>query len=191
MIYRFANCMLDSRLRELTVGGAPAHVEPQVFDVLRYLVENRDRVVSRDDLVEAVWLGRIVSEATIGARIFAARQAVGDTGEAQAVIRTLPRRGFRFVASVNRDGLGGAEMAASSEEGQLSSEAENLVRNEPKRAAWPVIILRAAFGPAARPSQAGSAGHSRLRRAALAAGAILLLLVAAAVTSLQLLGGTA
>ena len=100
MIYRFGDFALDSRRCELTVGGVQVHLEPQVFDVLRFLVENRERVVSRDELVESVWHGRVVSEATIGARVFAARQAVGDTGEAQAVIRTLPRRGFRFVASV-------------------------------------------------------------------------------------------
>lgn len=101
MIYRFADCILDSRLRELTVGDTPVHLEPQVFDLLVYLLECRDRVVSRDELSDAVWQGRIVSDGTISARIFAARQAVGDTGEAQAVIRTVPRRGFRFTAPVN------------------------------------------------------------------------------------------
>jgi DNA-binding winged helix-turn-helix (wHTH) protein len=100
MIYQFANCALDCSLRQLTVAGKPVHVEPQVFDVLRHLIEHRDTVVSRDELIEAVWHGRIVSEATISARIWAARHAVGDTGDAQAVIRTVPRRGFRFVAPV-------------------------------------------------------------------------------------------
>jgi TolB-like protein/DNA-binding winged helix-turn-helix (wHTH) protein/tetratricopeptide (TPR) repeat protein len=103
MIYQFADCALDCSLRQLTVDGKPVHVEPQVFDVLRHLIENRDTVVSRDELIEAVWHGRIVSETTISARIWAARHAVGDTGEAQAVIRTVPRRGFHFVAPVYVD----------------------------------------------------------------------------------------
>jgi TolB-like protein/DNA-binding winged helix-turn-helix (wHTH) protein len=101
MIYQFANCALNCPLRQLTVAGMPVHVEPQVFDVLRHLIENRDAVVSRDELIEAVWHGRIVSETTISARISAARHAIGDTGEAQAVIRTVPRRGFHFVAPVS------------------------------------------------------------------------------------------
>lgn len=114
MIYRFGACELDAERRELTVGGVPAHVEPQVFDVLRHLIENRDRVVSRDDLVDAVWQGRIVSDSTISARINSARRAVGDDGDAQAVIRTVPRRGFRFVAAVAEAGpeaAGGARPA--------------------------------------------------------------------------------
>jgi TolB-like protein/DNA-binding winged helix-turn-helix (wHTH) protein/Tfp pilus assembly protein PilF len=100
MIYRFGACVLDSQLCELRVGGTPIHIEPQVFDVLRHLVDKRDSVVSRDELVEAVWHGRSVSDATIAARIWAARQAIGDTGEAQQMIATVRRRGFRFVAPV-------------------------------------------------------------------------------------------
>lgn len=100
-VYRFGDCLLDSTRALLSVRGAEMHVEPQVFDLLRHLVENRDRVVSRDELVAVVWNGRCVSETTIGARIFAARHAVGDSGQVQAIIRTLPRRGFRFVAPVS------------------------------------------------------------------------------------------
>jgi TolB-like protein/DNA-binding winged helix-turn-helix (wHTH) protein len=103
MIYRFGDCLLDSQLCELTVGGAPVHVEPQVFDVMRFLLEKRDCVVSRDELINAVWHGRSVSDATVAARIWAARQAIGDTGEAQSMIATVRRRGFRFVASVTTD----------------------------------------------------------------------------------------
>ena len=76
-------------------------VEPQVFDVLIYLVENRDRVVSKDDLIASVWGGRIVSESTLTSRINAARKAIGDTGEKQNLIRTFARKGVRFVAPVN------------------------------------------------------------------------------------------
>ena len=103
MIYRFGDCVLDSQLCELTVAGAPVHVEPQVFDVMRFLLEKRDCVVSREELINAVWHGRSVSDATVAARIWAARQAIGDTGEAQNTIATVRRRGFRFVASVTAD----------------------------------------------------------------------------------------
>ena len=75
-------------------------VEPQVFDLLVFLVQNRDHVVSKDDLIDAVWGGRIVSESTLSSRINAARRAVGDSGEDQKLIRTIPRKGLRFVGAV-------------------------------------------------------------------------------------------
>ena len=100
MIYRFGQYFLDPQCYELRRGKEVVKVEPQVFGLLTHLIENRERVVSKDDLIEAVWGGRIVSDATISSRISAARQAVGDTGDAQAIIRTMPRRGFRFVANV-------------------------------------------------------------------------------------------
>ena len=78
----------------------PVALEPQVFDLLVHLIRNRDRVVSKDDLLGAVWGGRIVSESTLTSRINAARKAVGDSGEAQRLIRTLPRKGIRFVGEV-------------------------------------------------------------------------------------------
>ncbi|HKU97484.1 MAG TPA: winged helix-turn-helix domain-containing protein, partial [Vineibacter sp.] len=100
MIYRFGDCVLDHRQRALRRDGKPVTVEPQVFDLLRVLVEHRDRVVGRDELIDAVWGGRIVSDATVDSRVSAARRAIGDSGTAQSMIRTLPRRGFRFVATV-------------------------------------------------------------------------------------------
>ena len=75
-------------------------LEPQVFDVLVHLIRNRDRVVSKDDLLASVWGGRIVSESTLTSRINAARKALGDSGEAQHLIRTFPRKGIRFVGDV-------------------------------------------------------------------------------------------
>ena len=78
-------------------------IEPQVFDLLVYLVQNRHRVVSKDDLVEAVWGGRIVSESTLTSRINAVRKAIGDSGDAQRLIRTLPRKGIRFVGVVREE----------------------------------------------------------------------------------------
>jgi DNA-binding winged helix-turn-helix (wHTH) protein len=86
--------------RELRTGDSAVAVEPQVFDLLAYLISNRERVVSQDDLLSGVWNGRIVSESTMRSRINAARAAIGDNGEEQRLIRTLPRRGFRFVGSV-------------------------------------------------------------------------------------------
>jgi TolB-like protein/Flp pilus assembly protein TadD len=100
VIYQFGNCTLDTSRRELRQGDGLVAVEPQVFDVLKYLIETRDRVVSRDDLLDAVWNGRIVSEATLSSRLSAARTAIGDTGAEQRLIRTLPRKGVRFVGAV-------------------------------------------------------------------------------------------
>src|SRR5688500_690685 len=100
MAYVFADCELDCERRELRRNGTAVHIEPQVFDVLVQLVRKRDRVVSRDELLQAVWNGRIVSEDALTSRIAAARRAVGDTGEDQKLIRTVQRRGFRFVGDV-------------------------------------------------------------------------------------------
>lgn len=100
MQYHFADCVLDTESYRLLRGGAQQQVEPQVFDLLRVLAENAGRLVSRDQLIETVWQGRIVSEATISARINAARSAVGDTGKRQAVIRTVPRRGIELAVPV-------------------------------------------------------------------------------------------
>src|SRR5215475_12493822 len=75
-------------------------VEPQVFDLLTYILQNRDRVVSKDDLLAAIWGGRIVADSTLASRINAARKAVGDSGEQQRLIRTFARKGVRFVGDV-------------------------------------------------------------------------------------------
>jgi TolB-like protein/cytochrome c-type biogenesis protein CcmH/NrfG len=96
----FADHILDTGRRELRRGTEPIAVEPQVFDLLVYLLLNRERVVSKDDLIAAVWYGRIVSDSTLTSRINAARKAVGDSGEEQKLIRTIARKGLRFVGIV-------------------------------------------------------------------------------------------
>jgi len=100
MLFRFADHVLDAARRELRRGGQPVALEPQVFDLLVHLIRNRDRVVTKADLLDAVWGGRSVSESTLTSRINAARKAVGDSGEAQRLIRTSQRKGFRFVGEV-------------------------------------------------------------------------------------------
>ena len=100
MRYIFGDHQLDTERRELRRGDARIALEPQVFDLLVCLLQNRDRVVSKDDLLAQVWTGRIVSDATIDSRIMAARHAIGDSGAAQGLIRTFARKGVRFVATV-------------------------------------------------------------------------------------------
>ncbi len=95
MKFNFEDHVLDTALRELRRGGLLVAMQPQVFDLLVHLLKHRDHVVSRDDLIELVWGGRIVSDSTLDSRINAARSAIGDN------IRTIPRKGLRFVGSVN------------------------------------------------------------------------------------------
>ncbi|WLI15574.1 MULTISPECIES: winged helix-turn-helix domain-containing protein [Pseudomonas] len=106
MPFVFEDYVLDQERRELTLRGQVVAVGPQVFDLLLQLVSNRDRVVSKDDLLKAVWSGRIVSESTITSHINAVRKAIGDTGEEQRLVRTIPRKGYRFVGEITVDEVG-------------------------------------------------------------------------------------
>jgi TolB-like protein/cytochrome c-type biogenesis protein CcmH/NrfG len=99
--FLFDNHALDTDRRELRRGSERIAVEPQVFDLLVYLVQNCDRVVSKDDLIASVWRGRIVSDSTLTSRINAVRKAVGDSGEDQKLIRTVARKGLRFIGAVH------------------------------------------------------------------------------------------
>ena len=101
MQFLFGDYSLDVGRRELRRGQHLVDVEPQVFDLLVYLVRNRDRVVTRDDIFAAVWGGRVVSESTLSSRITAVRKAIGDSGEQQALIRTAARKGIRFIGEVS------------------------------------------------------------------------------------------
>jgi pimeloyl-ACP methyl ester carboxylesterase/DNA-binding winged helix-turn-helix (wHTH) protein len=100
MRFSFDDCTLDTDTLELFAGGAPVGIEPQVFSVLVYLLSNRDRVVTKEELLDGVWGDRFVSESALTTRIKQARQAVGDSGQEQRVIKTVHGRGYRFVAEV-------------------------------------------------------------------------------------------
>jgi TolB-like protein len=105
--YLFEDCVLDTDRRELRRRAVLVAVEPQVFDILVHLVRHRERVVSKDELLATVWHGRIVSESAVFNRINSARSAIGDTGDEQRLIRTLPRKGLRFVGDVREDEAAG------------------------------------------------------------------------------------
>ena len=100
MIYSFDVYRLDTHTRELRRGTELVPLEPQVFDLLVLLIDNRGRVVSKDDIIASVWQGRVVSESTLGSRINAARRVIGDSGDRQKLIRTTARKGFRFVGTL-------------------------------------------------------------------------------------------
>jgi adenylate cyclase len=103
VVFRFSDHVIDTERRELRRQGELVALEPQVFDLLVYLVRNRDRVVSKTDMVDNVWGGRTVSDSALTSRLNTARRAVGDSGAAQRVIRTIARKGLRFVAKVEED----------------------------------------------------------------------------------------
>jgi DNA-binding winged helix-turn-helix (wHTH) protein/pimeloyl-ACP methyl ester carboxylesterase len=100
VVYVFGDCQLDLRRYELQRGGVVRPIEPQVFDVLVLLVRERDRVVTKEELLDTVWGDRFVSESALTSRIKAARQAIGDDGKAQRLVRTVHGRGYQFVADV-------------------------------------------------------------------------------------------
>ncbi len=127
-LFCFENYVLDGGRRELRHGPDLVAVQPQVFDLLEYLIRNRERVVSKDDLIADIWGGRIVSESALTTRINAARTAVGDSGQQQRLIRTIPRKGFRFVGSLreqpedtNQEGRPDATVPAPTESERAES----------------------------------------------------------------------
>jgi TolB-like protein len=110
--YIFEEYAFDTDRRELRRGADVVSVAPQVFDLLDYLIRNRERVVSKDDLINVIWNGRSVSDAALTTRLNVARTAIGDSGEEQRFIKTLPRKGFRFVGPV-REAQGPAGAATA------------------------------------------------------------------------------
>ncbi|MBR0848456.1 winged helix-turn-helix domain-containing protein [Bradyrhizobium diazoefficiens] len=120
MRYRFEEFAFDIDRRELRRGAEVVPITPQVFDLLEYLIRNRERVVSKEDLINAVWNGRIVSDAALTTRLNAVRAAIGDTGEEQRLIKTLPRKGFRFVGQVREAREVGGENPRDTPESALA-----------------------------------------------------------------------
>ena len=112
MRYLFEEYAFDTDRRELHRGADVVSVAPQVFDLLDYLIRNRERVVTKDDVINVIWNGRIVSDAALTTRLNVARSAIGDSGEEQRLIKTLPRKGFRFVGPV-REAQGGTGPAVA------------------------------------------------------------------------------
>ncbi len=118
MRFIFGDHSLDTERHELRRGADLIAVEPQVFDLLAHLLANRDRVVSKDDLIASICNGRIISDSTLTSRINAARKAVDDSGEIQKLIRTIPRKGFRFVGEVRISESGGGRLALPLDKGR-------------------------------------------------------------------------
>ncbi|MFO1392235.1 MAG: winged helix-turn-helix domain-containing protein [Steroidobacteraceae bacterium] len=131
----FENHSLDVDRRELRKGSELVPLEPQVFDLLTCLIANRDRVLSKDDLISAVWGGRIVSDSTLTSRINAARRAVGDSGEEQRLIRTYARKGVRFVGEVRESANGPGQAARTP--GRVPALPET--RGKPRIAVLPFV----------------------------------------------------
>ena len=137
MHYRFDDYSLDTNLRELRRGRDLVTVEPQVFDLLEYLLRHRERVVSKDDLLAGVWHGRIVSESALTTRINAARAAIGDSGEAQHFIKTFRGKGLRFVGNVQEQ----AEAAETTSDRTEPATARSALSDQPSIAVLPFLNL--------------------------------------------------
>jgi len=140
VLYLFEDFALDGERRELRTDGTIVPVEPQVFDLLVYLIENRERVVSKDDLIASVWAGRIVSDSTLDSRVNAARKALADSGKAQRLIRTVARKGFRFVGEV-RDESSVAPTEHSLVPAEGSDRPPPLIADRPAIAVLPFVNM--------------------------------------------------
>jgi pimeloyl-ACP methyl ester carboxylesterase/DNA-binding winged helix-turn-helix (wHTH) protein len=131
--WRFGNCELDTARRELRVRGQSRNIEPKAFDLLVYLLEQRDRVVGHDELLDTLWPGVIVTEAALSRTIMKARKAVADETNRQEVIKTVPKRGYRFVAR-----LLNAQTAANSDQAAEPADLSpvNFVQSDGLHIAW-------------------------------------------------------
>jgi TolB-like protein len=138
MIYIFQDYSLDVERRELRRRKDLVPVEPQVLDLLQFLIRNRDHVVSKDELIKAVWNGRIISESALSSRITAVRHAVGDSGELQRLIRTIARKGFRFVGEIQeRQTFGDGGSANSALQMTVRATSTLLLPDKPSIAVLP------------------------------------------------------
>jgi TolB-like protein len=131
MIFRLKDCLIDTDTYEIRRGDSVRSLEPQVFDLLILLIENRHRVVSKRQIIERIWNGRAVSDAALSSRVKSARQALGDSGSSQALIRTVRGRGFRFVAEVS------AELAV--EPAARAGGVDVVCKGPPRRASIAII----------------------------------------------------
>ena len=169
MNFRFGDFEINVARQELRRAGATVHIEPQVFDLLVHLIRHRDRIVSKDELIDVIWQGRIVSEATLSSRISAARRALGDSGNDQSFIRTLHKRGFRFVGDVDEDNSAPTAIAVEKASAGAVEEAANVVpTDEPPAlpggssdAAGNHAMLHAARGAGAAPLENRTASNGR------------------------------
>jgi TolB-like protein/DNA-binding winged helix-turn-helix (wHTH) protein len=167
--FRFGDFEINVARQELRRAGATVHIEPQVFDLLVHLIRNRDRIVSKDELIDVIWQGRIVSEATLSSRISAARRALGDSGNDQSFIRTLHKRGFRFVGDVDEDSSAPTAIAVEKASAGAVEEAANVVPTDEPRAlpggssdaAGNHAMLHAARGAGAAPLENRTASNGR------------------------------
>lgn len=119
MIYQTGNLTVDTSLYRLTRDDDQVDVEPQVFDLLVYLIENRNRVITRDELFDKLWKGRVVSDSALNARLKAARKAVRDSGNQQSVIKTIHGRGYQFIAEVAETSKSDADLGGTKQEALL------------------------------------------------------------------------
>jgi TolB-like protein len=135
--FHFSNYVLDSGRRELRCGDQSIEVEPQVLDLLIYLIGNNDRVITKDDLIESVWGGRIVSDTTLTSRIYAARRAIGDSGRNQKMIRTIARKGLRFIGDLRVQADDDAPQAIESRPDQAPARSQPPLPDRPAIAVLP------------------------------------------------------
>jgi TolB-like protein/cytochrome c-type biogenesis protein CcmH/NrfG len=139
--FQFEDFVLDPERRELRRAGCLVAVEPQVFDLLNHLIRNRDRVVTRDNLLDAVWNGRVVSESTLASRINAARRALNDNGDAQRLIRTVARKGIRFVGEVVENQAAAASASADAQKRHEAARSSLPLPDRPAIAVLPFTNL--------------------------------------------------
>lgn len=128
--YLFDECELDTDAYELRRAGEPVKVEPQVFELLAHLLRHRDRMVTKEELLDEIWGGRFVSESALTSRLKAARRAIGDDGQAQRLIRTVHGRGYRFVAPVEESGSDGDSSPAGTDDPDLAPDATAAIERD-------------------------------------------------------------
>ena len=143
MIYRFEDFELEPAKAELRRDGRPVAIEPQVFALLLLLIENRERLVSRDEILERVWDGRVLSDSVVASRVKSARRALGDDGTSQRSIRTIHGRGFRFVADVQEGAAARTALRIEAADGGPPSPVRSEAEGRPSIAVLPFRLIGA------------------------------------------------